>query len=72
LCGVKFITQGFADGDDHFLKIKQSLSDKNLMKAVFNVAFIKTGGIDLISEELKLLRNKITIFAGVRNDIRVV
>jgi HKD family nuclease len=66
---VEFITQGFADGDDHFLKIRQLLSDKNLTEAIFSVAFIKTSGVDLISEEIKPLKNKITIFAGIRNGI---
>jgi HKD family nuclease len=69
LSSVNFITQGFTDGDDHFLKIKQLLSEKNLVEVTFNVAFIKTGGIDLILEEIKPLKNKITIFAGIRNGI---
>ena len=66
---IDFITQGFIEGDDHYLKIRQLLAEHNLIRAIFSIAFVKTSGIHLISDAIKSIKPKLTIFAGIRNGI---
>jgi HKD family nuclease len=66
---IEIITQGFIQGDDHLLKIKQLLSIDGLQTILFNVAYVKTSGINHISSELEHIKEKLTIFAGMRNGI---
>jgi HKD family nuclease len=66
---IEFITQGFIQGDDHILKIKNLLSINGLQTVLFNVAYVKTSGINFILPELEHINEKLTIFAGMRNGI---
>jgi len=66
---IEFITQGFIEGDDHLLKIKNLLATDELQTVLFNVAYVKTSGINFISSELEHIKGKLTIFAGMRNGI---
>lgn len=66
---LDFITQGLIEGDDHYLKIRQLLTGQNLIRAIFSIAFIKTSGVNLIADEIKNCKSKLTIFAGIRNGI---
>jgi HKD family nuclease len=66
---IEFITQGLIQGDDHVLKIKQLLSTDGLQTVLFNVAYMKKSGINLISSELEHIKEKLTIFTGIRNGI---
>jgi HKD family nuclease len=66
---VGFITQGFLEGNDHYIKLIEFLSSKNLRHAIFNIAFIKMSGINLLKTQLEQARGKLTVFAGIRNGI---
>jgi len=66
---IEFITQGLTQGDDHLLKIKHLLTIGELQAVLFNVAYVKTSGINFISSELEQISGKLTIFAGMRNGI---
>jgi HKD family nuclease len=66
---AEFIVQGFTENNDHYIKITELLSDCHLIRAIFSVAFVKTSGIKLLNEALGRLKDKVTIFAGIRNGV---
>ena len=45
------------------------LACPSLDRAIFSVAFINQGGIHLLSTELAAVGHRLTVFAGIRNDI---
>jgi HKD family nuclease len=65
---IKLIYQGFTS-NDHAISINNLLLHDNIERVIFNVAFVKTSGICLLYDGLKKIRDKGTIFAGIRNGI---
>jgi len=65
---LKFIYQGFSL-NDHAISLNDLLSQENIEKIVFHVAFVKTSGVRLLFDGLKNIGKRGTLFAGIRNGI---
>jgi HKD family nuclease len=61
--------QGFDDRSNHSIKLLDYLSKPDIENALFSVAFVKTSGIKLIENQLKVIHDKSVFFIGIRNGI---
>lgn len=64
----EFIFQGFTPRT-HAAAVRELLRIPEIERAVLSVAFVNESGVDLIASVLTPLAQKVTVFAGIRNDI---
>lgn len=64
----EFILQGFTTRT-HAVAIRELFDLPEIKKVVLSVAFVSESGVDQIAAELKAHAAKVTVFAGIRNDI---
>jgi hypothetical protein len=64
----EFIFQGFTPRT-HADAVRELFSLPEIKKVVLSVAFVSESGVDQIATQLKAHSSKVTVFAGIRNDI---
>nr|MDP2191095.1 hypothetical protein [Rhodoferax sp.] len=64
----EFILQGFTTRT-HAVAVRELFDLPEIKKVVLSVAFVSESGVDQIAAELKAHAAKVTVFAGIRNDI---
>jgi HKD family nuclease len=64
----EFILQGFTRRT-HVVAVKRLFEIPNIKRVILSVAFVNEGGVTLIADVLKAVAGRVTIFAGIRNDI---
>jgi HKD family nuclease len=64
----EFILQGFTPRT-HVKAVNDLFDVSDIQRVVLSVAFVTEGGVDLLAASLKACAGKVTIFAGVRNDL---
>ena len=64
----EFILQGFTKRT-HGMAIRELFDLPEIQKVVLSVAFVSESGVDQIVAELKAHAARVTVFAGIRNDI---
>jgi HKD family nuclease len=68
LAEIRFIYQGFKH-DEHAISLNNLLLRNDIEQVIFNVAYVRTSGVFLLHEGLKKIKNKVSIYAGIRNGI---
>lgn len=63
-----FILQGFTPRT-HLVAVRRLFDLSGLSKATLSVAFVTANGVELLADDLKKHASKVTVFAGIRNDI---
>jgi HKD family nuclease len=63
-----FLLQGFT-ARTHLIAVRRLFEMPDLSKAILSVAFVTADGVNLLADDLKKHATKVTIFAGIRNDI---
>jgi HKD family nuclease len=64
----EFILQGFTSRT-HGAAIRELFDIPDIQKVIVSVAFITESGVELIDAQLKANSEKLTVFAGIRNEI---
>lgn len=64
----EFIFQGF-NPKTHQGAVQRLLDCPDIQHVIFSVAFINESGVALLAPEIKKHAGKVTVFAGIRNDI---
>ena len=64
----EFIFQGF-NPKTHQGAVQRLLDCPDIQHVIFSVAFINESGVVLLAPEIKKHAGKVTVFAGIRNDI---
>jgi hypothetical protein len=64
----KFILQGFTL-NTHLDAVKRLFDVPDIERVILSVAFINERGVDLIAPQLEAVADKVTVYAGIRNDI---
>ncbi len=63
-----FILQGLTTRT-HVKAVQELFDISNIKQVIISVAFITESGVDLLKAEIESCATKVTVFAGVRNDI---
>jgi HKD family nuclease len=63
-----FILQGLTTRT-HVKAVQELFDISNIKQVIISVAFITESGVDLLKAEIENCSTKVTVFAGVRNDI---
>jgi HKD family nuclease len=64
----EFILQGFTTGT-HRIALRAMFALPDIDRIVINVAYVKESGVQELETQLKAHAVKVTVFAGIRNDI---
>lgn len=64
----EFILQGFTSRT-HGAAVREIFSVPDIERVIISVAFMSESGVEQIERELKSQGSKVTVFAGIRNDI---
>lgn len=64
----EFILQGFTRRT-HANAIRELFNVADIQRVVLSVAFVTEAGVDLLSTQLKDCAARVTVFAGIRNDL---
>lgn len=64
---AKFLTQGLNENNNHLTEIKKLISNPESENIIITSAYLRETGVKLIEDELKISKDKIEIFIGVRN-----
>lgn len=64
----EFILQGFTTRT-HVAAVRELFDIPNIERVVLSVAFVSESGVEQIEEQLTAHADKVTVFAGIRNEI---
>jgi len=66
---INILLQGLEQHDDHETAVNQLLQLPDIDQYLFSLAFVRSNGVDKVSDNLKNVSDKIKIFIGIRNGI---
>jgi HKD family nuclease len=64
----EFILQGFTFCT-HVTAVRELFNVPDIQRAVLSVAFVTEAGVDLLRDEIEGCAARVTVFAGIRNDL---
>ena len=65
---TRLILQGFRP-ETHLDALQQLLRAPATERVIISVAYLNLGGIELVAEDLTVLAERVSVFAGIRNGI---
>ena len=64
-----FLLQGFDSADDHYKAIRKVLSLSPVDNVLISVAFVNHDGVDILSDLLACIADKVSFYIGIDNSI---
>lgn len=64
----EFILQGFTSRT-HVMAVRELFDLADIQRVVLSVAFVTEAGVDLLGQQIKGCAARVTVFAGIRNDL---
>jgi HKD family nuclease len=64
----EFILQGFTSRT-HVMAVRELFDVADIQRVVLSVAFVTEAGVDLLGKQIGSCAARVTVFAGIRNDI---
>jgi len=66
---IRFFLQGLHKDDDQFAALKSLVSIPDLKRCIIGTAFINVVGVNLFIDDLSKIKDKLTLYIGIRNGI---
>ncbi|MBN1379252.1 MAG: phospholipase D family protein [Gammaproteobacteria bacterium] len=66
---IKILLQGLIENDDHDSAVNKLLELGNIDSYLLSLAFVRSNGVERLSENLRKISDKTQVFLGIRNGI---
>lgn len=69
MADINILLQGLRENNDHETAISELLSLTNMDKFLLSLAFVRSSGVNRITEKLKNVSSQVDVFIGIRNGV---